>query len=394
MPLQAGVGQIGIRANPLQVGDRETYIDDSNPFSDQFVHSNIKTGFLYPEVLKGISYISINLFKKDTTSYIWNSFAILITTLLSICTLKFLYYSGKLFCDEKTGILSIAIFAACPYTYFYNLTGGLTTYVLFGTSACTYLILKLNNIKKNKFTLRTNFLIKLLLVISLIYMSSLRPSSVIFSICISIILIFLEIKNIKTSRVNKRIFYFSISLYFLTLVIGLHQLWETKQYSIMSIDLFQLEQGTFMGFDRDLIREQITILKSSNSFFDKVEGFIYQLLWKINDFLTGMIDIRDTHSPLDTPLLSFLARISIGTFFMAPLTYIFTMGFLVQRRYIFNSNLWICLIACLISISPSLIGVAMSRYYFMFITPFILIAAMTLTRSYDTSSTVKLKKYD
>ena len=73
-----------------------------------------------------------------------------------------------------------------------------------------------------------------------------------------------------------------------------------------------------MGFDRNLMRDKIDLLIKSPDMFKNIEGLTYNTLWKINDFLTGIIDIRDTHQPLETPLLSFLIRISVGTFSWHP----------------------------------------------------------------------------
>ena len=67
---------------------------------------------------------------------------------------------------------------------------------------------------------------------------------------------------------------------------------------------------------------------------------------------------------------------------MAPITYFSLLGIFVFRKYLFSSSLWICLCATFISISPSLMGVSMSRYYFMFITPVILITSFTIKKAY------------
>ena len=213
-------------------------------------------------------------------------------------------------------------------------------------------------------------------------MAYIRPSSIIFCEVVSAIIILLQFKNICFNK-EKKYSTIIIFIFMIPLIIGLNELWETKYYSIKALNAFSNEQGTFLGYERDLIRSKIEILMKSSQLKSNLEGFTYNVIWKINDFITGIIDIRDTHNPISTPLLSFLIRISVGTFFLAPLTYIFFIGLIVLRKNIISSGLWISLIASIISISPSLIGVAMSRYYYMFITPFVLVSAMTISKIYN-----------
>ena len=67
-PIQAGVGEIGIKAEQLAIGDRYFYISDEDPFAadSHFTFGGdkpLRGGPLYPNILKGISFISIKLFK-------------------------------------------------------------------------------------------------------------------------------------------------------------------------------------------------------------------------------------------------------------------------------------------------------------------------------------------
>ena len=158
-------------------------------------------------------------------------------------------------------------------------------------------------------------------------------------------------------------------------------------YAIAALDSFANEKGTFMGYSRELLREKINIMKNNPNILNYGKSFMINIIWKVNDFLTGIIDIRDTHNAtMGNSIISFLARISTGTFFLAPITYISLIGIIIYRKLLIRSNLWICLIASMFAISPSLIGVAMSRYYFMFITPFILIASVVLTEIYKSKN--------
>ncbi len=383
-PIQAGHGAIGIKAEPLQIGDRFFYISDNDPFAaDNSItfedFKPFKGGPLYPNILKGISFISIKLFKQSSTSMLWNFITISISSILTFFTVRFTYASGRMLFDERTGIIAMIFFTLCPYSYFYALSGGITIYTLFGTTLCTYLILKIFNCNFKNYLNNKKTLEKIFLFIVLIYMSLLRPSSIIFCIVVALIITSLEILNFLKYKKDKKLSSFFIFIFIISLVVSLNQLWETRNYSVFTLNAFSIEKGTFMGLDRDLMRYKIQILFESSEILKNLEGFLYQVLWKMNDFLTGIIDIRDTHDST-IPLLSFLIRITVGTILLAPITYLSILGIFIFRRKIINTGLWICLLASIVSISPSLIGVAMSRYYYMFITPFVLISAMTISK--------------
>ena len=378
-PIQAGTGEIGIKAKPLEIIDRQFYINDKDPLS-QNIFIEGKGGPLYPAILKGISFVSIKVFNQSTNSYLWNSIAILFSSLLTFLTIRFAYASGKALQGESTGIIAMIFFTFCPYTYFYALSGGITIYTLFGTTLSTYLILKINHYKRLSKQKKNSALSKITLSLVLIYMSLLRPSSIIFSLIVAMIMIFFEIKNILRNQINRKLTAFIILIFTLTSILSFYQLWVSRIYSLSALNAFSIEGGTFMGIDRNLIRDKIELFLQSPNKVKNIEGITYKILWKTNDFFTGIIDLRDTHNPLETPLLSFLVRISVGTLFLAPLTYLSIIGTFFLRKVILNSGLWISLIACMFSFSPSLIGVAMSRYYYMFITPCILISSMTISK--------------
>ena len=144
-------------------------------------------------------------------------------------------------------------------------------------------------------------------------------------------------------------------------------------------------------FPRELLREKINIMKNNSEIFSNLKSNLVQIIWKVNDFFTGIIDIRDTHNATKSnSIFAFLLRISTGTFFMAPITYISLIGIFLYKKLLLKTNLWICLVASIFAISPSLIGVAMSRYYFMFITPFILTASVLLTNIYTSKLAKKM----
>ena len=91
--------------------------------------------------------ISIKLFKQSSISTLWNFLTISISSILTFLTVRFVYASGRSLFDERTGIIAMIFFTLSPYTYFYALSGGITIYVLFGTTLCTYTILKIFNKK-------------------------------------------------------------------------------------------------------------------------------------------------------------------------------------------------------------------------------------------------------
>ena len=97
------------------------------------------------------------------------------------------------------------------------------------------------------------------------------------------------------------------------------------------------------------------------------------------DFWSGINDVRDTHAAVNfDSLFSFFARLSTGFFYFVPLSLFASLSFLLNLRFVLKSGLVAPLFASLVAISPSLLGVAMSRYYFMFITPFIILAAILI----------------
>ena len=54
------------------------------------------------------------------------------------------------------------------------------------------------------------------------------------------------------------------------------------------------EGGTFFGLERQLIRDKIElILIEDNNVF---KSYFYKIVWKFTDFISGLSDIRDTHT--------------------------------------------------------------------------------------------------
>ena len=209
LPLNVGEGQIGIKARPLEIGDRKFYINDDKPFSGNG-YGEFKGGPLYPKILESISFTSIKIFKQTTSSDIWNIQAISISSILSLFTLRLIYYSGKILKNEETGIIGMAIYAAFPYTYLYALSGGITSYTLFGTSACTYLVLRIQRELKTRKVKESKLLPRILLSIFLTLTAFLRPSSIIFSMFTTVFLIIKEIHNYQSFNKNHKLLFIYI----------------------------------------------------------------------------------------------------------------------------------------------------------------------------------------
>ena len=63
---------------------------------------------------------------------------------------------------------------------------------------------------------------------------------------------------------------------------------------------------------------------------------------------------------------------------MYPLLICSVLSVLLARKLLNSSGLIVLMVSSLVAISPSLMGVAMSRYLYMFFTPFILSASLVI----------------
>ena len=104
------------------------------------------------------------------------------------------------------------------------------------------------------------------------------------------------------------------------------------------------------------------------------------IIWKITEFVAGMSDIRDTHNASQIePLMPFLLRTFTGIFILYPINILCFFGLIINWKIIFHSEIWILLLACLIAVSPSFLGISLSRYLMMVYSPFIVFGAETVT---------------
>ena len=113
---------------------------------------------------------------------------------------------------------------------------------------------------------------------------------------------------------------------------------------------------------------------------------INSFIWKITDFVSGFSDVRDTHDAFleNKAIFPFLARIFTGIFYLMPFNVLAILSLVKYFRLIIKKNILIIFLASLISISPSFMGVAMSRYWIMFYSPFLILVARLLDDIFKT----------
>lgn len=377
-PIPAGTGEVGAAAGTLAIGDRPFYIDDSSPFSPIKGYGSFRGGFLYPKILEGISFVSIYVFQSDTTSFSWNILLLSLSSLLALAIAKFIFEIGKSIANERVGFLALAIYVFSPYTYFYVLSGGITIFVLFGVSLVSYALLKIiKDIQLFGDLSISSILNVLCFALGLVYLSCLRPSSILFSVVLTVSAFLYVIINRR--QIDDSMYLISLFVLAFATVVSVQQFLLTIDYTQAALDAFVIEPGMFFGYPREVLRSKIYSLISADSALTILQGHIYNCLWKFMDFLSGINDIRDTHAAVNfESLFPFIARLSTGFFYLMPLSLLASLSLLLNFRFVFKSGLVALLFASLVAISPSLLGVAMSRYYFMFITPFILLAAVLI----------------
>ena len=385
-----GVGEIGISSNILAIGDRSFYINDLEPFGAKGYQNygnngiSFAGGILYPKILEIASFISEKIFNQSTTSTLWNSIIIAFSTICSVITHKLLYLIGKLIGGEQTGIICMIIYTICPYTYYYILGGGITNYTLLFTSLTTYCFIKIIKSEKSYSHLECKKEL-IFLTISLLSLSLLRPSSALFSlvICIGIpILIFLHDRSktsvkMRFSTILKNILIFiSVSI----AIVSINELLKTRDYSISVINASLKYGGSFFGYPRELLREKILSISASENLIDYLRSFFYRLIFMTTDFYAGINDLRDSFSAVNQEtILPFLLRVSTGVFYFTPLTTLSIFGIFTFKKQIIDSGFWLPLFAAFAAISTSFFGCSLSRYYFMFITPFVVSSALLLS---------------
>ena len=155
-----------------------------------------------------------------------------------------------------------------------------------------------------------------------------------------------------------------------------YQIKINTNYISFTVNSFISEKGTFFGIERELIRNKINSFAIDD--FEFLKSYFYLIIWKIIDFVGGLSDIRDSHSIYGvTSLFPSMARIFVGIFILFPINLSAFTGIFIYWKKIYYSGLWITLFASFLSLAPSLLGVAMSRYLIMVYPPIIIISAKT-----------------
>ena len=373
---------IGISSPVLGIGDRVFYIDKDGK---GFGYAGYSGNILYPYFLRTISFIT-SLFNQDQFSKLWNIIIILITSLLSIISLKLLRTSSTNLFNKSIGKIASFLFIINPYNYFYCLSGGITNFLIIGVSYILYLFSKrLKKDKSNKNHNRETIYISLVCC----YLSFLRPSGAIFGLIILIFLFWESIKSIVHNQSYKYKNKFDLVFVILGLFIVTYNITLTLDYSLSTVELFANEGGQFFGYPRNYLREQLT--NQTGNIFTDFKHSLYFITWKITDFVSGLSDIRDTHTQVLNKgiILPFIFRTFTGIFILFPINLFSFLGIISNLKFIMKSQIWIVIISAFIAVSPSLIGISMSRYLMMFYSPFIVFSAKMI---HDTFLGVKQNK--
>tara|TARA_Y100001968_G_scaffold15152_1_gene12216 strand:- start:913 stop:2115 length:1203 start_codon:yes stop_codon:yes gene_type:complete len=367
--------KVGIGAELLHIGDRTFYINDNGL---DYGYEGMKGNFLYPYLLKFITNIT-RILGYEINSRLWNLIVITFAAISSFFTLIFLDYTATNIFGRKVAKISSWLFVLCPYTLFYTLSGSLTVYMTLGVSYCTFVLTRSSIFNKNDSNLSP---IKSLILLApgCFFLSSLRPSGGIFSLVILIgllsYILFNKRKSFYISRKDLFIIYISISI---LLLYTASQFLLTQEYINFSLNSFTTQKGTFYGVDREYLRYRFSLEGVT------VKNLIYNIIWKLTDFVSGISDIRDTVSSYevtnyDFPLFQFFARICTGIFFLYPLNLLSLIGLTQSINKFFTSGLWLTTLASFIAISPSILGVAQSRYLIMFYPPMLILSAVSIEK--------------
>tara|TARA_B100000965_G_scaffold291334_1_gene249126 strand:+ start:5556 stop:6806 length:1251 start_codon:yes stop_codon:yes gene_type:complete len=366
-------GEIGLSANILDIGDRPFYI---NQLNDDYGYSDYKGNLLYPSILIAIKRICLLFSDNDATSFLWNSIVISITSVLSFFILRLLRVASNLIYGELVSFYACLIYILNPYVYFYSLSGGITLYILFNVTFILYIYALLY--KYNNKNYKDKFKYYFCILFSCLALSALRPTGGIFSIFV-LTTIFIDIFNESIKFNNVRLIkLLSLSFFVIAIIFCIQNLIDVRAYINDNIIAFSNERGTFFGYPRELLRNNLSDIVVDNISFFK-SSFLNVLI-KCMEFVSGLSDIRDTHAGYKIKaVFPFLARISTGLFYLYPLNLLSFLGIISNYRLIKSSKLWVVLVACFLALSPSFLGYSNSRYLIMFFTPFILFAAKLIS---------------
>ena len=369
IPTEVFNSQIGLGSELLNIGDRSFYLYDQNNLN------SVKPAPLYPFILLSIKKF-VSIWGFNEFSKLWNFIVISITSILALFSLFFISNTAWQLFGRRAALISSWVYVLCPYTLFFSLSGSLSNYIFFGVSYICWIISRSKIFNKYFEGLDTSKTLIHLSIASL-YLSSLRVTGSFFSIIILLPTFIFSLKNYSKNKYPK-VNIFSMVFASATIFYCLWQINESYNYVSFSLKHFASEPGYFMGVERQYLRSRLNL--ENESIISNLKKLFLLALWKLSDFVTGINDIRDTHTQFnnlnyDASLLPFLIRVFTGVFYFVPINVVSFLSIIKFRKTVFKSGFWLVIIASLIIISPSLIGVSNSRYLFMVYTPFIIFSS-------------------
>ncbi len=365
---------IGISSPNLAIGDREFYINDTarGYGYEGYYYGN----FLFPFVLKKITFLA-KIFGQNEYSQLWNFFTIIFSSSLSILTLNFLRKSTLFIFQKKTSNIVCILFLLNPYSYFYSLSGGITNYLLFGVTLLLFLFCRSF---KDGYKLTTSNLISdnLLVSIVCVYLASLRLTGAFFGFIILFFFLYRNLSKLVFDQDFDRRKLVNVFINLSAILLVTLNFISVIDYANHNLNYFTKEPGMFFGYPREILRAKLNL--STESILINFKNLFYTILWKLTEFVSGLSDIRDTHSSAGIEsLFPFMARTFTGIFILYPINILCFLGLIINWKIIFYSDIWILLLACLIAVSPSFLGISLSRYLMMVYSPFIIFGAQTVT---------------
>ena len=232
---------IGISSDYLDIGDREFYIKHE---SDLGYGSNIEGGEIsFSHIyFKGNNVYHFTSWWGTQYSYIWNIITISISSILSVASLRLLRLSSNLLFNEKISIIACILYIINPYTYFFALGGGITNYMVIGVTSILYFFCKINS-NSRTLTANSNTGNILSITIICIYLSCLRPSGILFSLCILFGIFYKYLSEHIKSNSFQKIKITPISFLLIGIIISMQNLSYSWEYSIAAAKVLQTKEG-------------------------------------------------------------------------------------------------------------------------------------------------------
>ena len=384
-PFPTDVGFVGLTAGALDIGDRPFYVTDISEPSIALSHGDsIKPLPLYPLILKTLHFILL-LFGQSSNHLLWNLLAILSCCFCNVVSIRLLYSYALKFYDFRVAKVALILFVLSPYTYFYTISGGITAYMVLGVSILAYSLSSCieSYLSKNQVFPKDSALF----VLSSVILSFLRPTGAICVLTASILtlMLLLVYPYVTSKHLGSTHFY---PVLIICISLSLILVFQSEKYISINLSTWPQELGSFLGYPRDSLRQAISSYSTKEPFF---AGLLF-ITWKILDLITGFSDIRDSFlAENHSSILPFIFRVASGVLFLAPFNFLAFLSLLLFRRFLVNPCYSIPLISSLVAVSPSLLGVAMSRYWVMFYFPFFPIVALLLVSICSKTSKVPIR---